>query len=156
MGTAAPRPSACCLSGALLHNRIHAGAGVALLAAQARECCDPSPHASLSYPPPLCRLPLPFSLHLPLHLLCLWIVAAGTSLAHMLRAGSAAEAGLAASLSLALVAQLLIGFLLSSLLVYHREDRLRFCFLRSRRAAACLGDPRKGHSSMQEASPLAG
>lgn len=77
------------------------------------------------------RFPLPFAVHLPLHLLCLWVLTASTTLAHT-RSGSATSAGGA------LLAQLLLGFLLSTCLVYRREAELRARFLNSRRAAACL------------------
>jgi len=80
------------------------------------------------------RFPLPFTVHLPLHLLCLWVLTAGTTVAHTL-------SGSATSVGGALLAQLLLGFLLSSCLVYRREAHLRASFLNSRRAAACLAAP---------------
>lgn len=99
------------------------------------------------------RFPLPFCLHLPLHLLCLWICTAGTSFAHIMSGGATS-----ASLPAAMLAQLLIGFLLSSLLVYRREAHLRKAFLASRRAAACLAGRQEKSQKQVTAgvAPLAG
>ncbi|PSC70652.1 hypothetical protein C2E20_5900 [Micractinium conductrix] len=86
------------------------------------------------------RFPLPFSLHLPLHLLCLWVLTAGSSAARPLGHSTAAAA-------VAVLSQLLVGFLLSSWLVYVQERRLRSRFLASRRAAACTGGSITGQSN---------
>ena len=96
--------------------------------------------AALPCPPPPRRFPLPFSLHLPLHLLCLWVLTAGSSAARPLGHSTAAAA-------VAVLSQLLVGFLLSSWLVYVQERRLRSRFLASRRAAACTGGSITGQSN---------
>jgi hypothetical protein len=59
-------------------------------------------------------------------------------------------------LPVALLAQLAAGFLLSSWLVYRREQHLRARFLGSRQAAACLAGARQGHkpSSLASGSEL--
>lgn len=85
--------------------------------------------------PPPCRFPLPFAIHLPLHLLCLWALTAACSVAHLTGAGRATAAT-------ALLAQLVVGFLLSTVLAYRREQRLRTSFLQRRAAAGCPGSPR--------------
>ncbi|KAL4451770.1 hypothetical protein ABPG75_007432 [Micractinium tetrahymenae] len=82
------------------------------------------------------RFPLPFSMHLPLHLLCLWALTAASSVAHLSGSGPASAAW-------ALLAQLVVGFLLSTALAYCRELRLRGSFLQARIAAASLGSPRQ-------------
>ena len=109
----------------------------------------PGPHLQ---PPPLLRcrrFPLPFALHMPLHLLCLWVLTVAASLAHM-RCRAAAAPSLLVSLPVAMMAQLGAGFLLPSLLVSMREARLRAGFLLSRRAAACLAGGRKGQQGMSQ------
>ena len=74
---------------------------------------------------------LPLSIHLPVHLLCLWLV---TSAAALRSPAPAAAPPLPALVA----AQLAIGFGLGSWLAYQRDAALRARFLRSRRAAACL------------------
>lgn len=110
-------------------------------------------HTSLLPPPPSRlprRFPLPFAIHLPLHLLCLWALTAACSVAHLSGACPAAAAT-------ALLAQLLVGFLLSTLLAYRREQRLRSSFLQKRAAAGCPGSPLvKGGPPAVPADPPAG
>jgi hypothetical protein len=80
-------------------------------------------------------------MHLPIQLLCLWMITSGASLAHVMHSGAGGDVeqgALVASLPAAMLAQLLVGFSLSSMLVYRRDARLRSCFLRSRHAAAVL------------------
>ena len=76
-----------------------------------------------------------------MHLLCLWCLTAGTTLAHLRCSGlarGACPAG-APPIHAAILAQLLCGFLLASLLAYLREARTRRRFLHtSHRAAAYL------------------
>jgi hypothetical protein len=92
---------------------------------------------------------------MPMHLLCLWVLTAGASLAHM-RCRAAAAPSLLVSLPAAMMAQLVAGFLLSSLLVYMREARLRAGFLASRRAAAGLAGGRGKGQKAAALEPLAG
>ncbi|KAL4853331.1 hypothetical protein ACK3TF_005678 [Chlorella vulgaris] len=83
------------------------------------------------------RLPLPFSLHLPLHLACIWIVTAATSLTNACRTGTTLPAA-GLSLPAAMAAQLLVGFLAPSLVVRCCEASLRSRFLGTRQPALCL------------------
>lgn len=74
---------------------------------------------------------LPLSVHLPVHLLCLWVL---TSAAALRGPAAAAAMPLPAVVS----CQLALGFGLGTWLAYTRDARLRARFLRSREAAACL------------------
>ncbi|PRW57073.1 hypothetical protein C2E21_4280 [Chlorella sorokiniana] len=87
------------------------------------------------------RFSLPFTVHLPVHLLCLWVVTAGATLAHVRGAGCPTAAACPAALPITAViaAQLVVGFLLASLLAYQAEAGRRRRFLHtSHRAAAFL------------------
>lgn len=95
-----------------------------------------TPLSAASYAPrPPRRFPLPFGIHLPLHLLCLWALTAACSVAHLAGAGPLAAAA-------ALLAQL-AAFALSTLLAYRREQRLRGSFLQMRAAAGGPVSPRQ-------------
>lgn len=87
------------------------------------------------------RFSLPFAVHLPVHLLCLWIVTAGATLAHVRSGGCSTPAACPATASITAViaSQLIIGFLLASWLAYTREASRRRRFLHtSHRAASFL------------------
>lgn len=76
-----------------------------------------------------------------MHLLCLWLLTAGATLAHV-RPASCPRAGAcpaAPPITVVILSQLVCGFLLASLLAYHSEAGRRRRFLRtSHRAAAFL------------------
>ena len=79
------------------------------------------------------RLPLGFSLHVPVQLACLWLTTAVSSLAWTLGSHPTAF-----SLGTALAAQLVVGFLLPTLGCFVLEARQRRAFvlaLQARRAA---------------------
>lgn len=87
---------------------------------------------------------------MPLQLLSLWIATVGSSLAHLhTPTPTTAALPLAATIG----AQLLVGFVASSCLIYRQEARLRARFLHSQRAAACLHGGRLKRQGLPPVSP---